>query len=95
MNKKIFELVFVSKKEGNSSIRVLERPIIIFCDSEKVEDPKQDLPMVIPTIILNFYVSWDPIDGGSSFNIMYSNIFKNVELKKEKWWPYEISDMQA
>lgn len=87
--------MFVSKKDENSSIWVLERPIIIFYDGGKVEDPKQGLPLVIPTIIMNFYVSWDLIDGGSSFNIMHSNIFKKVELKKEKLWPYERSDMQA
>lgn len=51
--------------------------------------------MVIIIIIANFNISWVLIDGGSSYDIMYSNHFEKLWLKKEKLWHYEGSRLRA
>lgn len=50
--------------------------------------------LVMITTIVNFDVSRVLINGGSSCNIMYSNLFDKMGLEKEKLWPYEGSILQ-
>lgn len=83
VKRKISELMKVSKKEGNTSTKILERTILRFRDREKVERiPNEIFPLVIMDVISNFDVSKILIDGGSSYESMYSNRFKNMGLKK-------------
>lgn len=86
----------VSKKEGNTSTTNQERHILGFRDSEKVWwILKEILPLVIRVPIANFDVSRVLIDGDSSYDIMYGDLFENMGLKKEKLLSYEGSDLQA
>lgn len=85
-----------SKKEGITLIRNPERMVLEFWDSEKVRGiPNELFHSVVTTIIFIVDVSMILIDGGSSYDIMYSHLFVKMGLKKEKLWPYEGSDLQV
>lgn len=62
--------------------------ILEFCNSEKVMGvPNKIFPLVIITIITNFYVFMVLIDDNNSC--------KKIRLKNEKIFPYEVSYLQA
>ena len=46
-------------------------------------------------MIANFEVSRVLIDGDSSCDIVYSDLFEKIKLKKEKLWPYEWLNLQV
>lgn len=85
----------VNKKEGNTSTKTPEKPIFEFQNIEKVgagETPNKIFLLVITTMISNFDVSIILIYGGNSHDIMYSNIFEKMGLKKKNM-AYESSNL--
>lgn len=51
--------------------------------------------MVIYTTITRFDISHILIDGGSSCDIMYLELFEKMGLKKKNLWSYEGFDLQV
>lgn len=75
----------VTKGEGETSIKNLEKPILWFLDCEKVEGISTDIfPLVITTAMSNYDVSWILLEGGNSCDIMFTELFEKLGLKKEK-----------
>lgn len=93
MKRNTFEFMVVSKKEGNNLTKGSEGLVLKFYNNDKIWGISKDIfPFVITSTISSFDVFRVFIDGGSSYDIMYSDIFENIELKKDKLWPYEGSD---
>lgn len=66
-----------------------------FCDSEKLGGiPNGIFPLGIKSTISNFDVFWVIINGRRSYDIVYSDLFENLGLEREKLWPYEGSGLQ-
>lgn len=68
--------------------------------SEKVGGISNEIfPLVIITTIKKFHVSMMLIDlgvgGGRSCEILYTELFKKLGLRREKLCPYEGSDLHA
>lgn len=57
--------------------------------------PNEIFPLVIMTTMENFDVSRIIIDGGSSCDIIYIELFDKLGLKKDKLSPYMDIDIQA
>lgn len=96
MKRKISELMAVHKKDGSTSPKTLDRPMLGFRDIEKVGGVLNDIfPLVITATVGHFDLSQILINEGRSCDIMYSNMFKKIRLNKENLWPYEGSYLQA
>lgn len=64
--------------------------------TKKIEGIPNDIfSLTISVKISNFNVSRVLIDGGFSYDIIYSYIFKKMWLNKEKLSPCVVSDLQA
>jgi hypothetical protein len=62
----------------------MRRPILGFGYQELVDGfPNKELPLIIGVTISNHELSRILIDEGSSFNIMYKELFSKLKLKKE------------
>lgn len=82
MKKIPVELMGVSKEEGSTSTRVLERLVLKFSDAKKLGGVPNDIfTMVVTTMIANFDVSKVLDDGCSSCDIVYSYLFEKMGLK--------------
>lgn len=65
-----------------------------FCDSKKIEGILNDIfPLVISATIIHFDLSKILIDRDNSCDIMYSELFKKMGLRKENLWSHEGSDL--
>lgn len=51
--------------------------------------------MIITNFISNFDIFRILINDYSYYDIMYSDLFEKMRIKKDKMWPYEGSDIQA
>lgn len=75
----------VSKGEGETSIKKLDKPILWFLDCEKVGGILTDIfPLVITNAMSNYDVSWILLEGGIPCDIMFTELFENLGQKKEK-----------
>lgn len=73
-----------NKNERRTLAVNLEKLILEFQDSEKVRGiPKEIFPLVITAAIFSFDVFSILIDCSISNDIMYSDLFENMKLKKE------------
>lgn len=82
----------VSKKEGITSFTNPKRLILGFRDSDKVTGISNEIfLLVIITNIANFDVSRVLIEGGSSCDIMYVDLFEKIGSKKENLFSHEGS----
>lgn len=69
----------VRKKDGNTSTKIPVRPILGFRDNKKIREiSNKVIPLVITTIISNFGVSILLINCGTSYDIMYSYLYKKM-----------------
>lgn len=76
MKRKITEMMTISKKDERISNKGSKRPILIFHDSEKIWGISNKIfPLVIVDIFTIFDVSQVFIDGWSSYDIMYLDLF--------------------
>lgn len=86
----------VSKKEGMTSEGRSKSPILESYDSEKVGDISNEIfHFMIRENMANFDVSRILIDGWSSCNIMYTEVFEKPGMKREIFSPYMRSNLQA
>lgn len=61
-------------------------------DFKKAGDiPNEIFPLVIIATIEKFDASQTFIDGGSSYDIMHSELFEKLNLKRGWLWLYESS----
>lgn len=94
IKRQITEMMVVDKEKWESSTIKSERPILGFLDSEKVRGILNDVfPLVISVFVANYDFFQVMIDENSSYHIMYVELFLKFELKKEKLWPREGSDL--
>lgn len=74
VNRKIIKPMVVNKKEGDTSIGELNRPIL-----KKLRGIlKEIIPLMVTCIVTNFDVYRVLIVDESSYDILYSNIFENL-----------------
>lgn len=66
-------------KEGNTSAKIIDRPMLGFWDAKK-----WDFPLVIMATIGKLDMAQILIDGGNSYDIMYSKIFGKMNLDRSK-----------
>lgn len=94
MKRKIFEMKFFYRKVAITSGKIRDRPMLGFCNSEKVGGiPNENFPLVITATVEKFYVSWILIEGGSFFYIIYSKLFEKIGLDRGSLWLYKGSDL--
>lgn len=85
MERKITKLMGINKKGKSISIKSPKRPKLGFWDSEKVEGILNDMfPLMITITISHFDAFQILIDDGSSCDIIYSELFEKIGLKKGK-----------
>lgn len=64
--------------------------------SKKVGNiPNEIFPLVIIATVRNFDVSNILIDGGNSYNIIYSELLERIRVDRNGLLPYEDPDLQA
>lgn len=84
MKRSIVELMVVNKKGGRTSNKSLDRPALGLWDNGKVRGVPYDIfLLVIISTIDHFNVSHILIGGDDSCDIIYSELFEKVGLKKE------------
>lgn len=84
IKRNIVELMVVNKKGGRTSNKSLDRPTLGLWDNEKVRGVSYDIfLLVIISTIDHFNVSQILIGGDDSCDIMCSELFEKVSLKKE------------
>lgn len=92
MKRKIAEMMVVYHKEGNTSTKIPDRPMLGFWDLENFGGiPNESFPIVIIATIGKFDISQILTDGGSSYDIMYSELFEKMNLNRSNLLPYECS----
>lgn len=75
----IVELMAHSKEDGEVFEPNTKRPIPRFRDSEKVSGiPNEGFPLIITATIANFDMSRILINGQSSCNIMYKELYEKL-----------------
>lgn len=69
----------VHRKEGCTSPKVPDYPMLGFWDSEKIRGiPDKIFPLIIIAIVGQFNVSHILINSGNSYVIMYSDFFEKI-----------------
>lgn len=75
-------MMFIHKKDEGTSTKISDRLMLVFWDSEKIGGIPNDIfPLVITSIVGHFDMSLILIDGGSSSDIMYSELFEKMGPK--------------
>lgn len=89
-------MMVVYCKEGSTLAKVFNRPMLGFRDLEKVRSIHNKIsPLMIIATVGKFDVSRILIDGGSFYDIMYTNLFEKIRMNQSSLLLYEGSVLQA
>lgn len=95
MKRKIVETLVNHKKEGGTSTKIPNRAMLGFQDCEGIGGtPNEIFPLVIISMVIHFDVSQTLIEGESSCDIMYYELFESMGLNRGNLWSYDGSELQ-
>lgn len=87
--------MIVYRMEGSTSTKIHDRLILELRDLEKVWGiPNKNFPLVIIARVGKFDISRILVDDGSSYNIMYSELFEKMDLNWSNLLSYEGPDLR-
>lgn len=80
-------MMVVHRKDSSTSSKIPDRPMLGFRNSEKVEGiPNKISPLVITVTVRQFYIHQILTECSSSYDIMYSKLFKKMGFDRGRMW---------
>ncbi|MCI40111.1 hypothetical protein A2U01_0061343, partial [Trifolium medium] len=78
-----------------SSIKEGSIPLAFYKEEVPEGSPNYQIPLLVRARMANFDVHRILVDQGSSCDVMYSGLFKILQLTQENLVPYVGSDLQG